>query len=215
MRYRVVGWTDWDNNEIECADSSAAACNAIIDCIRENGFYFTGFFHREWRYCTPVLNDGKKRSFSRYFWGELMANAQGFFELDDYLDYVIRPYQDQGIVLPDICDRFNPKQFVPETDLHECFEIRVCKDTLDSAFETGEIRLDDLECFRYVEVGDTFVLRCEGKEYAFVVTTLSRRREVDVEDLIRRMDNALNDIVDHCERKKSPIYLFVELKPIS
>ena len=44
MKYRVVGWTEYDNPNVPMESCSPAAMQAILRDIRENGYLFTGWY---------------------------------------------------------------------------------------------------------------------------------------------------------------------------
>ena len=64
MKYKVIGWTYYDNSEILSSGNTIgfAERNAIIDEIRKHKYLFSGWQHQEnWDGVVPILNDGKKR----------------------------------------------------------------------------------------------------------------------------------------------------------
>ena len=87
MKYRVVGWADYSDPDIEDEDVSEAALQAIIEDIRANGYCFSGWDHQESFGCAPVLNDGKRRTFSQRGFGGVMAMAHGNLSRMGYSEY--------------------------------------------------------------------------------------------------------------------------------
>ena len=78
MKYKVIGWTYYDDNEILYSGNTIgfAERNAIIDEIRKHRYLFSGWHHQEsWEGVVPVLNDGKKRCYSQRGWGGVMAKT--------------------------------------------------------------------------------------------------------------------------------------------
>jgi len=78
MKYKVIGWTDYDDAGLPDGDATFGAQNAIIDEIVKKGFEFTGWEHQNDLYCVPVLNNGYKYLYSSRGWGGLMAEAYGY-----------------------------------------------------------------------------------------------------------------------------------------
>jgi hypothetical protein len=60
VKYKVIGWTYYENEEFEPVYCSEAGMEAIIDDIREHGYEFSGCNHQGHDSGAPVLNDGKK-----------------------------------------------------------------------------------------------------------------------------------------------------------
>ena len=90
MKYRVVGWTYYDNSEIFNSGNTIgfAERNAIIDEIRKHKYLFTGWHHQEsCEGVVPILNDGKKRCFSQRGWGGVMAEAYECMGNYDYASF--------------------------------------------------------------------------------------------------------------------------------
>ena len=127
MKYKVIGWTYYDNSDILTSNDPIgfAERSAIIDEIRKHGYLFSGWHHQEsWRGVVPILNDGKKRCFSQRGWGGIMAEAYGYTE--DY-DYAVFSFQqsvaDTELRFPP--DDFNIYAYTPEIieNEHFCTEV--------------------------------------------------------------------------------------------
>ena len=218
MKHRVVGWTDWDNDEIEENSCSYAERNTIIDHIKEKGYCFTGYDHQEQSFCVPVLNDGKKRCFSQRAWGRIMAEAHGYFGDFDYSMFAFNWYEDdERNVYPDFTtDTFHHDSFIPETNLNENFTVRVTKKDFDLAFNTSMVTLKDLKKYRYIDIGDTLTLKCDDEEAVFNVIALERKSKLGIDEFIERYKKILSGIRDDTEEKKQkrpPIYIFVGVEP--
>ena len=92
---RVIGWTDIDDEEFpEIPYLTQEGYDAIVTCIRENGYKFYGNHHQTPGLgCTPVLNTGHKVTFSMRAWGAVMAEAHhvdnwnGMAYMKFYMDY--------------------------------------------------------------------------------------------------------------------------------
>ena len=90
MKYKVIGWTYYENYEILDSNKTIgfAERNAIIDEIRKHKYLFSGWHHQEsWDGVVPILNDGRKRCFSQRGWGGVMAEAYGEMGDFDYARY--------------------------------------------------------------------------------------------------------------------------------
>ena len=123
MTYRVVGWTHWESYEVEDSGNTIgfAERNAIIDDLIKHQYNFSGYDHQEMDCCAPVLNDGKKRTYSQRGWGGVMAEAHGMTEPMDYAAFSFG--SGQGSCYP--CDEFDPAEFEPEDDLNEEITLEV------------------------------------------------------------------------------------------
>ena len=84
MKLKVIGWTYYDNTDIEEGYCGWAAINAITDEVIKKGYKFSGEDHQELPCCVPVLSDGKLRRMSQRGWGRLMADAWGYNGMYDY-----------------------------------------------------------------------------------------------------------------------------------
>lgn len=174
MKYRVVGWTDYESDEVPEAHGCIgfAERNAIIDEIRKNGYLFSGWEHQESWDCVPILNDGKKRTFSQRGWGCLMAEAYGHLGSYDYAAFTFHPMKNGK--LPN--DSFDIAEFVPETDLNEHFEVEVDDGIFALSQKRNPFFLDDLNALRYIDAGDTLTLRCGDRSADFLVCDINRNR---------------------------------------
>ena len=183
MKYRVVGWTDFNAPDVKGADSSEAAIRAIICDIREHGYKFASCDHQERPLCAPVLNDGCKRLFSRRSFGHVMAWAQGDFSPNGYLDYAFDDFDEQRVCRsPDATRRFDPAAFVPEGDLAEHFCYEVDRDTLDLAKTEGHITLPDEPALLMIDSGDTLTLTAGDRRAEFAVLDSERGYEQSEEE---------------------------------
>ncbi len=173
MKYKVVGWTSYDDTSVEDSGGRIgfAEQNAIIDNIKENGYLFSGYDHQELWDCAPVLNDGKKRCFTQRGWGWVMAKAHGYFGAYDYSlfafgvneEYAKRPKA-----------YFCAEYFTPEENLCEHFEIEVCEEIFAFAERQNPFFLPDYDSLRFIDAGDTLTLRCGEKSAEFKVSDIGR-----------------------------------------
>ncbi len=100
MELTVIGWTYYDNTEIAEGECDLAARTAIIADIRANGYRFSGWHHQETDNCTPVLSDGKMRTYSQRGWGDIMAEAWGNTGDMDYVRYAFHTDDEEPVIPP-------------------------------------------------------------------------------------------------------------------
>ncbi len=177
MKYRVVGWTHFENGEIRAVDAhSFAENNAIIDEIRKHGYRFSGWDHQETENCTPVLNDGVARHYSQRGWGALMAEALD--KTGDYAGYAFG----RGSSYPD--ESFDPAAFVPEANLCETFAVEVAEDIFALALKNNRFFMEDLPELRMLDRGDTLTLLCGERSLTLRVADVNRSRNIRRKDRV-------------------------------
>jgi hypothetical protein len=204
MKYRVVGWTSYDDESVEESGNSIgfAERNAIIDDIKNNGYLFSGYDHQEMWDCAPVLNDGKKRCFSQRGWGGVMAEAHGYFGAYDYSlftfgvneEYAKRPK-----------NYFFADSFTPEENLAEHFEIEVDESIFALAKTRNPFFLPDLDALRFIDAGDTLTLYCGEESLHFeTITDIDRSSSEESEDLPCKIDTKYKIIVSYSKESNLP-----------
>lgn len=191
MKYRVVGWTHYDDVDVPHEFCSPAALQAILRDIRENGYLFTGWDHQETWDCAPVLNDGKMRRFTQRGFGSVMAFAHGNYTRMGYAVYAFRspyaPYTEKRKQKTPSDERhFDPDEFVPETVENEEFTVNVTSETLVEA-EGGKLKLADSEALTMLDAGDTLTLVTDDARASFLVTGAVRDRDISEEEEIEIM----------------------------
>jgi hypothetical protein len=202
MKYRVVGWTNYDDESVEESGNSIgfAERNAIIDDIKNNGYLFSGYDHQEMWDCAPVLNDGKKRCFSQRGWGGVMAEAHGYFGAYDYPlftfgvneEYAKRPK-----------NAFCAEGFTPEEHLAEHFEIDVDEGIFALANRRNPFFLPDLSELRFIDAGDTLTLHFGEKSAHFNnITDINRNRNTTRENYPYKIDTKYKIIVTYQGEEK-------------
>ena len=191
MKYRVVGWTEYDNPNVPMESCSPAAMQAILRDIRENGYLFTGWDHQESPRCVPVLNDGKMRRFSQRGFGSVMAFAHGNYTRMGYALYAFysphAPYtkkNKQKMPSPD--KSFDPQGFVTEAVQCEEFTVAVTPEVIAEA-EGGKVKLTDCEALTMLDAGDTLTLTAADRQVSFLVTGAIRDRDISEEEEIEIM----------------------------
>jgi hypothetical protein len=163
MKLRIVGWTHYEDFEVETAEPSYAATNVVIEEIKKKRYSFSGWAHQEMMRGAPVFNDGKKRLFSARTFGGLMAVAHGYTGTMDYALYAFHGGEEE---MPPSCEEFNPDTFTPETDLNEEFVVEVSEEVLQKTIETGAYVCEECIALKYVDTGDTLTLKCGEKVYS-------------------------------------------------
>lgn len=171
MKYKVVGWTYYEDESLESGDVSSAIVQVIVDDIVKNGYLFSGEDHQESFGCVPVLNTGKKYLFSRRSFGAIMAMSQGEFGDYDYACYT--EYFNQPI-LPS--QGYDQKDFENATDLCETICVRVAESDLAVAKEDNVIVFDETDELKYVDNGDTLRLVTNDQTVDFIVTDVTMER---------------------------------------
>ena len=177
MKYRVVGWTDYDSYDVKDVDGPIgfAERNAIIDDIKAHGYLFSGWDHQEMLECVPILNDGKKRCYSQRGWGGVMAEAHGDMGEYDYAGYAFDfSLKREMCVYPD--SSLYPEDFTPEKDLNEHFEIEVDEGIFELSQKQNPFFLDDTDTLRYIDKGDMLTLKCGEKHTEFLIDGIDRSR---------------------------------------
>ena len=170
MKYKVIGWTEYDNSLVPEGEVSNAVINAIIDCIKENKFLFTGFDHQERLRCAPVLNDGKKRLFSQRSFGGIMAIANGYM---GHMDYSMFAFDwddddlDENRKIPS--SEFAYKYtFVPEQNLSQEYIVEVDSQVFENAKLNESIELEETDYLRFLDTGDTLTLSNDTNKEIYI-----------------------------------------------
>lgn len=84
MKYKVVGWTDYDYNGFkEMPSFNMHAYMTLVREIREKSYRISGYDHQE-RGWVPVFNTGEIVRMTQRGWGGLMADALQFEQENGY-----------------------------------------------------------------------------------------------------------------------------------
>ena len=181
MKYRVVGWTWFEDPQIPCSEiRSTAEWSAIVDEIRKHKYLFTGMQHQEWDGCTPVLNDGKKRLCSHREWGALMADAYGDTDRMAYSYYAFGYFDKEDANIPE--ESFL-QDFIPEEIENEHFEVEVGPEVFARSERKKIIFMNDLDALRYLGRGYTLTLTCGDRRASYLVEDLGRWKYTRRRDL--------------------------------
>ncbi len=214
MKYKVIGWTWYDNELIEEMDYSESATEAVIEDIRASGYLFSGMHHQDHPRCAPVLNNGKKLLFTQRSFGGVMAKAYGKTSRMSYAEYAFDWHFG-------IDDEESPYKFpsdervfkgeadtsLVEENLSEQFEYEATKEDFDKALEKGELEfIYESPKYRFMDTGDTILIKCGGEEGLFEITSLARYKKfTEDEEIALIMGSPLNP-----EAEKNADRLFEE-----
>ena len=209
MKYRVVGWTYYEDTEILDSGNTIgfAERNAIIDEIRKRKYLFSGWHHQEsWDGVVPILNDGRKRCYSQRGWGGVMAEAYNHMKDYDYASFTF--YQSiPGDKLRFAPNDFNIYEFEPEAVENEHFRVNVSKELFEIARVSNPFYLEDLKELRYIDHDDIITLVYNDEELTFVVKDIDRNKtDIGLKDAKELIKGEFKIIVKHkplCERKLS------------
>jgi len=178
MKYKVIGWTYYDNSDILSSGNTIgfAERNAIIDEIRKHKYLFTGWHHQEsWDGVVPILNDGMKRCFSQRGWGGVMAEAYEQMGDFDYAGFTFYESLDSSEIkyAPEL-DYIKEEQV--EAVENEHFIVEVNEGLFEIAKKSNPFYLEDLDELRYIDSNDMITLKCNNEELTFVVQEIDRCR---------------------------------------
>lgn len=176
MKYRVVGWTYYDDPDVESAECDEAAYWAIVRDVREHGYEFTGWDHQELYGGAPVLNDGFKRLFSQRDFGQIMAYAHGDYSRMGYASYAFQDFFGRHkSVMPSADRSYDPDSFTPEQDLCESVTYAVSRTPFEMARACRSLDLPvDEPALQTLGDGDTLTLTCEGETEVYRVVHVCR-----------------------------------------
>lgn len=172
MKYKVIGWTEYDDYTIETEDCSYAAYNAIIDDIKAHGYCFSGYSHQETLCGAPVLNDGKKRLFSQRGFGRLMAEAHGHYGYMDYTSYAFSFDNFEDEKTPSFDRSLFGEEVASEENLNEEYRLNVSQKIYDKAKSEHKYLDVAHASLRYLDVGDTLTLISNGESCSYKVLDL-------------------------------------------
>ena len=177
MKYKVIGWTYYDNEEIlsQRGTIGFAERNAIIDEIRKHKYLFTGYDHQEGYNTVPILNDGRARLFSQRGFGGLMAEA--YNKMGDY-DYASFTFYES---IDERYKKYPKDEFILDNKKYEyveneSFEINVSKELFELAKNKNPFYLEDLDELRYIDEDDTLTLIYNDEKLTFLIKDIDRNK---------------------------------------
>ena len=181
MKLKVIGWTYYDDPNYEYFETTWATHNAVLQDVKDNCYLFTGYHHQEYNYCCPVLNNGKKIIFTQRGFGGLMAKAHGYNKTYDYSLFTFPPNpRDEHFKIPKI--KPDKSLIVDEKTLYETYEINADMETIATADVKNQLRLEDLDKYALIEVGDIVKLINDKHTTKYKVISVDRVKNVSVVD---------------------------------
>ena len=180
MKWKVIGWTYYEDFDYEEGDATDAVTYAIIDEIKKKGYVFSGWDHQEGFNTVPVLNDGKKRTFSQRTFGNLMAIAHGYTGRYDYSLFTYGMNR-ESCVYPD--SSFDESAIVPESELNEEFVIDYNIISFVNDEGVNKIKLPNLDYLRYIDRGDTLILKKDNELFKYEVVFAIREKDISKKKL--------------------------------
>lgn len=137
MKYKIVGWTDYDNEEFkEMVNFTHNAYLTLIREIREQGYTISGYDHQEngW---VPIFNTGEIIRMTQRGWGGIMADVIQFEQKNGYeysiygVGGAVMGYNDESIYLKDDID------FPNIEDICDTYKIVISEKTFNN-YQDGE-----------------------------------------------------------------------------
>ena len=220
MKIKVIGWTDWEDNDYDDGVIDRAAYNAILQNMRENGYFFTGWHHQEDFTCAPVLNDGKIRRFTQRSWGGLIADLKGLKGRYSYAAYAFDFGESDGFVKPKFKE-ISESDVLSGAELSENYEIKVRSDVLRRIKTKEEMKLADLPEYNYMAEGDTVKLISKSETCRFIITSFSTEKKLPKRDIDKYlymtylMNNEKEEKAISEKYENAPTELILKLKAIN
>ena len=211
MKYKVIGWTDYEDERYDNEPLTFASRHAIVDCIKAHGYRFSGWEHQESLYGCPVLNDGKKRTCTQRGFGSIMAEAHNE-GAGGYARYLVM-MDKSCLVVP---ERGVDKAKIENKDsLVQSYSLVVSDEVYARTIETLTLEIDDLIELRYIDTGDTLSLSAIDKQDEFLVVSVDRAKKLtDEQRLYVRLPKYTADEVKEANEimDKAPIVLSIKLQ---
>ena len=214
MKYKVVGWTDYEGGEIKSKPVTYAKYCALVAEIKEKGYFFSGEDHQDYFNCVPVFNDGSKGIMSRRGFAGCMADAHGYTGVYDYSlftesMFIRRPKRPK--YTPLTVDLFSPR-----SQLIEEFNVDLSPEDFEKVEKENLYETVSTNFFDFLETDDVINFRCEEKTVRKTVTFLDRDRKKD-DEYYRRYSAMQNFRLSDKEREQAmkdfqalPVYLTVK-----
>ncbi len=182
MKWKVVGWTHYDNSSVmDPGDVTLAEYAAIVDEVRERRYLFSGWDHQNSFLCAPVLSDGAMRTFSERGWGGVMAEAYGYEGPYDYARFAFDLAEESRYPAPE--EEFYGEDFHPLTraELAEVITLEVEEAVFRKAAASPSFLVEEKPELAYLDRGDTLVLTSGGAEARYRVLYVERERREGTE----------------------------------
>lgn len=179
MKYKVIGWDNYDTSDWQDGDASDAVIEAICDDIKQNGYEFSGFYHQEGWAGAPVLNDGLRYCFSQRGWGGVMAQAHGYTGFMDYAIYAFATGEEGKTPEGNIDESL----IVSRESLYETYSVKVSPEDFAKADSENTLVIVDDEKYRFLDQGDCLNIVVQDTTYSRKVTSVSRRRDLTDDEI--------------------------------
>ena len=163
MRYKVIGWTNNDDENYPIMEeNSLEVREAIIADIRANKYVFTGYDHHFEYTCTPVLNNGKRVCYGQRAWGGVMAEAHGVDDWDGraYMFYHLRCVEEKRLPPDYVDDSAIIKNFIEPISVVKDWDAPIEDNPLSEKslkMSTRRYELINLSAKRFFNEGCTLV----------------------------------------------------------
>lgn len=88
---KVTGWTYWEDDRYEEIPNDVfdLVWGIVGSELRAHGYQFTGSYHQNGDFGTPIIDDKWKFTLSQRSWGELIADAYPEICDGDGMDYIL------------------------------------------------------------------------------------------------------------------------------
>lgn len=205
MKYKVIEWEHTSPHTASCfsyTEPTAAIKQAIINDIRENGYFFDRTCYLAVTSISPILNTGEAVSLSAELCKELVCRAYGFNEAE-YDDYFYR-------VVKNPCPDFEkPSNFVCEYPMKRIVWVNDdAFDELKASILNGNSNVDIIpddyiqlkqgDVIRYTSVDESKYFEVKIKKF-FSSTVLPKVSDIE------RMDapntQSIINLIDHDQNK--------------
>lgn len=205
MKYKVVEWEHTSPHTASCfsyTEPTEAIKQAIINDIRENGYFFDRACYLAVTSISPILNTGEAVSLSAELCEELVCRAYGFNKAE-YDDYFYR-------VVKNPCPDFTkPSNFVCEYPMKRIVWVNDdAFDELKASISNGNSNVDIIpddhihlkqgDVVRYTSVDETKYFEVKIKKF-FGGTALSGIS--DIERMEKPDTQSIINFVDHDKNK--------------
>lgn len=184
MKYKVIGWTSFDDDALPNGEATFGAQNAILDEIRKKEFEFTGWDHQNSFAGVPVLNNGYKYCYTTRGWGALMAEAHGYTGYFDYSNYSFGSLYDER-KHPDWVneDDYDLDDIEKIEDIAETFTINISEETAKEIKETKRFKTTPTKSKRYIDAHDKVLFKTPVEEFILTIKSAHKDSTLSDDDL--------------------------------
>ena len=206
MKYKVVGWTYYES-PYKNTPVTYAKTKAVIEEIKEKGYFFSGEDHQERDNCVPVFNDGSKGIFSRRGFAACMAEAHGYTRVLDYARFTDRRFIARGRY-PQYAS-IDKALFKSPSRLAQTFKITLSEEDYKILEEEKVCKILSIDKYDYLDIGDKIRVVAGDKSTLFTVRDLNRDRIHD--DEYREKYRAMTNFDQLREDREKAVDIFYAL----